>query len=107
MRQATITISGTYGGPIWMPACICAKRFKHTVAADDTLREAVLRVLNDGDFQSCSIAEGEVNFIRRLPDRFHREHRRTLDISQFPSVADCVATGELLDGILCCFTEED
>ncbi len=109
MRQATITISGTYGGSIWMPAVVCAKRFETTVEADQTLREAVLQVLDDGDFQNCSIAEGTVGFARSLPDRrgFQRYHRRSMDMAVFRSIADCLASDDLADEILSCFGEDD
>ncbi len=61
----SITISGELRGNIWMPDCECTKDFTHTFAPKGRhnpfqkewidLREALLDITNDGDFQSCGI----------------------------------------------------
>lgn len=61
--QTTITISGTLRGQIWMPAAETTKDFRETFTPDDRpfsrqwngLRDALLYVTNDGDFQACDI----------------------------------------------------
>jgi hypothetical protein len=73
MRK-TITLYGEVAGTIWMPAVECTKEFRLELtriprnsstrtypwiaprSMDITcLRDALLHVTNDGDFQSCSV----------------------------------------------------
>ncbi len=89
-----VTISGTYGGPIWMPMAVCSKYFKvssQDYSAGDTLRDIVLRLTGDGDFRSAVIADATVTFTRSRRTATGVVSRvRHMDIRQFPSVADCV-----------------
>lgn len=123
MKKTThtiITITGTVGGPIWMPSAICAKPFKyrsddgsfacnrHSDNSKPTLRDIVLEVTNDGDFQSAEVADATVTIERRTDGQTGSvTRRRSWDIRQFPSVADCVV-GEGSDRyweIVNCFSE--
>ena len=106
-----------------MPAIVCGKPFKasdaqypftSTINQDrhgdrPTLRDMVLHVTNDGDFKSCSIADGTVEFrrVRTLPNGERLTRTRTMDIRSFPSVADCVVEEDSDDyyAILDCFAE--
>lgn len=73
MRK-TITLYGEVGGTIWMPAVECTKEFHlelNRIPRNSTtrtypgiaprsmeitcLRDALLHLTNDGDFQSCAI----------------------------------------------------
>ncbi len=73
MRK-TITLYGEVAGQIWMPAVECSKEFRlelTRIPRDSTtrtypgiaprfmeitcLRDALLHLTNDGDFQSCAI----------------------------------------------------
>ena len=59
----SIKISGEVIGKIWMPSIECSKEFNVTFTPDNLpftsqwtgLRDAVLHITNDGDFQSCRI----------------------------------------------------
>ncbi len=72
--RTTITIYGEVAGQIWMPAVECSKPFRleltriprHSTTRTypgiaprsmeiTCLRDALLHVTNDGDFQSCAI----------------------------------------------------
>lgn len=110
MKHTTteVQIIGTIGGRIWMPACVCSKQFKvsnleypYTALTENgrsvkaTLRDMILMVTNDGDFQSCLIADATVVFIRTVVTASGTiTRRRAMDIRQFPSVADCVVEFE-------------
>ncbi len=73
--RTKITLYGEVAGDIWMPAVRCTKAFhlelvrvlRHTSTRTypsiaprsmeiTSLRDALLHVTNDGDFQSCGIA---------------------------------------------------
>jgi hypothetical protein len=99
------TISGYLVGQIWMPATECWKDVNYTFVrheedranpwqdAREDLREAMLHVTNDGDFQSCGVSHGVLT-ARILKQgagrRYVHEHSWPLD--QFPSVCDMVRT---------------
>lgn len=61
----SIDIQGVLAGVIWMPSCHAWKHFnvKFTPEARpfsrewDGMRDALLHITNDGDFQSCGLAE--------------------------------------------------
>ena len=53
----TVTLVATLVGHIWMPSTICYKHVKTTKREDETLRDMLLRVTNDGDFQSCGLTD--------------------------------------------------
>ncbi len=115
MIKTTITIHGAYGGRIWMPATMCAKPLNAKLRAsdsrkDDTLREAVLDILNDGDFQNCQLASDcFIRFTRQVPDAkgYCRRHTRMMDVTAFPSIADLIADAEASQEIYDCFADED
>ena len=90
----TVRLRGYLVGNIWMPNCECFKELSYSL--DDqssrwsergTLRDHVLAATNDGDFQSCNIAHGEL-VITRTKGR--RKVTRSFPLSMFPSVADCL-----------------
>ena len=101
--HTSVEVRGIIAGRIWMPAATCGKPFKvlnqkypHR-AGDDlqneraTLRDMVLRVTNNGDFQSCQVIDAQVTFRRTVQTTTGTKIRtRSMDIRQFPSVADCV-----------------
>lgn len=60
-----VVLSGQIAGTIWMPAVECWKEFDYTLKDDDTFRDALLRITNDGDFQSCGITYGYLEVVRR------------------------------------------
>ena len=94
-RQTQITINGYVVGEIWQPGCgECYKPFSYDVAWEDrllsepgTLRDHVLRITNDGDFQHCRIADGYLEATIYKPNR---SRSRIFDLSTFKSVLDCI-----------------
>lgn len=92
-----ITISGYVVGPIWWPCGQeCYKPFRYDLSREDarftepgTLRDHVLRITNDGDFQGCEIADGILTATTHRPNR---KKSRNFDLTIFPSIADCVKT---------------
>lgn len=85
-----ITISGTKAGGIWWPSgALCSKDFDYRVREDESLRDAILSITNDGDFQSCNIVDATV--IATLYKN-NRRITRYFDIRSplFPSIADCI-----------------
>lgn len=91
-----VAIQGTLIGKIWMPACYCTKPFSMVVTTERgrftdhslSITEAIERVLNDGDFQSCSIVEATVIFSFWSKDR---KITRYLDISKSKAIKHCLA----------------
>jgi hypothetical protein len=92
-------IRGYVVGPIWWPVGTEAwKHLTYDITDQDarwsepgTLRDHALRALNDGDFQSCSIAAGElvtIATIQRNGRTYTRRESRPLTC--FPSIADCL-----------------
>lgn len=63
MKLNSITLSGEVVGPIWEQSRECVKDFREVFTLNDRaltrrwsgMRDALLSVTNDGDFQSCSI----------------------------------------------------
>lgn len=74
MKQLqSITISGTLRGTIWMPCAECTKDvsakftpkqqpFSHEWTG---IRDALLRLTNDGDFQSCTLESVTMSVVWR------------------------------------------
>jgi hypothetical protein len=83
----TARIQGYVVGPIWWPAgAECFKEFNYDVTREEgRSREHCLAITRDGDFQSCSIAQGEL-----VVTRHSDGHRvtRSWPLRKFPSVAD-------------------
>lgn len=92
-----------------MPAITCTKPFD--ISGDDflysdgsrpTLRDMVLRVTNDGDFQDANISWG---FLRIEMTREHVSghgkftRTREFDLRKFASIDDCIVPeNEIADG---------
>ena len=93
--RKTITLYGEIAGNIWMPAVECTKEFRLELnripcnSATRTypgiaprsmeitcLRDALLHITNDGDFQSCSIAWG----VLEISHYFGNDGTRTAEI---------------------------
>jgi hypothetical protein len=95
-----ITITGFIVGPIWWPSgSECWKDLKYDATDQQartdgkmTLRDHVLRASMDGDFQSCSLAAGELHIetthVRASGTVVRR--RRSWSLYDFPSIADCL-----------------
>jgi hypothetical protein len=77
MKLESIVLEGEVRGRIWMPAVECTKHFRETFTPEDRpftgqwagLRSALIRITDDGDFQSCGISEEcymEIHY--RLPN---------------------------------------
>lgn len=106
MNKFSVTISGTIGGKIWMPAVTCWKDFSYRmnqkVRADETFRDAICNITNDGDFQSCEIVDATVKIEMQ---KAHGTYTRYFDIRLFKSVSDCVMDenskdySEILDAV--------
>ena len=101
--RTSIEITGYLVGPIWWPAGLeCYKHFTYDLTCEDqrlcgrdgkhepgTLRDHILRITQDGDFQSCEIADAALCITVYKTNR-HRS--RLFDLELFPSIADCVKT---------------
>lgn len=95
MPLSSITIRGFIVGPIWWPmGAECYKPLRYSITSEEkrwsepgTLREHVLAALRDGDFQSATIAHGEI-VVEMIRER--RRVLRSFPLSHFPSVADCL-----------------
>ena len=92
------TLLGYLVGDIWMPQTECWKDLAYDLTSEDarftepgTLRDHVLRATNDGDFQSCEIADGVLKTVAtiRKGERLYRRVRYT-DLNACKSVADMV-----------------
>lgn len=97
------TINGYVVGKIWMPATECWKELNYTFVrseeerahpwqdARDDLRDAMLHVTNDGDFQSCRVCHGQLT-VRKISETGARKivTERIFDLAKFKSVADMV-----------------
>lgn len=94
MPTAQISITGYLVGNIWMPNAECWKSLNYDATAKSwqwgekgTLRDHVLAATNDGDFQSCVIAQGEVVITHR---KGSRKTSRSFPLTMFKSISDCV-----------------
>lgn len=95
MPITNIALRGFVVGPIWWPAgAECYKPLEYNCTDQNarwsepgTLRDHVLRATNDGDFQHCTIAHGELVV---TVQRERRTIKRSFPLSKFPSVADCL-----------------
>lgn len=92
--MTSIEISGFVVGEIWWPVgAECFKPFRHDVVAyarrcdGATLRDHILEITRDGDFQGCTIAQGEITITLHRPNR---RRSRTWPLDRFPSVSDCL-----------------
>lgn len=71
----TITLRGTLIGRIWMPSIACTKPFNVQFSPTSRpfarqwtgLRDALLSITNDGDFQECEIGELTIVVERPIP----------------------------------------
>lgn len=97
MATMTMKLRGYLVGNIWMPNAECFKPLDYSITReairmeDATLRDHVLAATNDGDFQSCVIAAGELVATRRE----HRDGRtvtveRRWSLDCFKSILDCL-----------------
>lgn len=90
-------LTGYLVGPIWNGA-ECWKDLYYNLTREDalfsepgTLRDHILRATNDGDFQSCSIAHGEL-----VATQHGRRGSgsvtvtRSWPLDRFPSISDCL-----------------
>jgi|GEM_PF-2548864 len=94
------TIRGYVVGALWMPGAEAFKPFTYDLTREEqrwsapgTLRDHVCDITNDGDFQSCDIAEGELVTTITVA-RGARVYTRTrvTPLERCASVADMVRT---------------
>jgi hypothetical protein len=94
-------ITGFLVGNIWWPVgAECWKDVRYRCQDEQartegkmTLRDHILRITNDGDFQSCVIAQGEITITATRYDPERRtlcRRSRSWPLDRFPSVADCL-----------------
>lgn len=110
IKEKWIEILGDYYGKIWMPMIECSKSF-HVSTKDWpfndgqkwTLREILLKILNDGDFQSTSLTKDTmVIFHHRSIDKSKSTNvtvtkTRVMEIDKFKSVKDLIGDKEGID----------
>lgn len=97
-QNVTASIHCTIAGHIWMPSTLCWKdgiklEFgQGPWKFEGNLRDALLQITNDGDFQSCSVVDGSLKLTRttRLATSIITRTRH-FDLAFFPSIADCLA----------------
>lgn len=105
MSDLQISIRGYVVGPIWWPSgAECFKPLSYNLTRENarftepgSLRDHVLAATNDGDFQSCTIACGELvvkrtSYTTDAQQRITRKRcvTRIFPLSRFPSIADCL-----------------
>ena len=96
-------IDGYLVGKIWMPATECYKPLDYTFVrkenerrspwqdAHETLRDALLQITNDGDFQSCGVADGMLTVTRQDGSGGRkRSYSRCFPLDSFPSISDMI-----------------
>jgi hypothetical protein len=97
MKLKSVTLSGTKSGTIWMPACNAEKQFQEVFTTSHSpfhrdwtgIRDALLYITNDGDFQSCSISE--LYGVARWIDERGREITQPMKFSQnAEEYSDCL-----------------
>lgn len=104
--ETTIRLYGEIEGTIWMPAAVCTKEFdvklvrvprnattrvahSHGWPMEiSTLRDALLTITNDGDFQSASITWAVLSVSRR---KGNKTITRTWELRGAGENADCFA----------------
>lgn len=94
MQTTSIRIVGYVVGQIWWPVgAECYKPINYDVLRESDrytskpeLRDHLLRITSDGDFQNASVV-GEV--IIEMRDG-RRKVSRSWPLSRFPSIADCL-----------------
>lgn len=93
--QTQVTVRGYVVGPIWWPAGVeYFKEFTYDLTRESQRKEGadfrshIVDIVCDGDFQSASIACGEIeiSYRRKNGDRV----TRTIPLECFPSIADCL-----------------
>lgn len=93
-----VTLSGYLVGPIWWPTGTeCYRAFNYSITNEAArigtrrLRNHVLAVMNDGDFQSTCIALGEVT-IRSVLTVGSRvvTRSKTVPLASFSALSDCL-----------------
>lgn len=98
--QTQISIHGFLVGPIWWPVgAECWKHLSYDLTDHDsrfvargTLRDHVLTAINDGDFQHCVIARGEIVIQTTCRNNAGETIRRSRSwpLDRFPSIRDCL-----------------
>ena len=113
--RTKITLYGEVAGTIWMPAVPCTKAFRLELiriprnsktrtypgiaprSMEITcLRDALLHLTNDGDFQSCAITWARLKVSHYFPDETHGTHTtrirtRVWELRGEGQNADCFA----------------
>lgn len=98
MQILSINVTGYLVGNMWWPSSEAWKelsvdvlRARDRFTERPDFRRIIVDACNDGDFQSASIAHGEVTvtLIERQGLKSHRVSR-SWPLSQFPSIADCL-----------------
>lgn len=93
LQTSSIRITGYIVGKIWWPVGQeCFKPIdydvtRHSFSDKPELRDHILKITCDGDFQGASIARGEVTIEMR---NGRRKVTRSFPLSKFPSIADCL-----------------
>ena len=113
--RTKITLYGEIAGTIWMPAVECSKEFHLELIriprSSNTLtypgitsrlmeitclRDALLHLTNDGDFQSCSVTWARLEVTHTFGDETHsartvKSRTREWDLRGQDENADCFA----------------
>jgi len=98
-----VSLHGTIVGNIWMPCAECTKDvslserdFRYSDNSRPTIRDFALRATNDGDFRGSNLtADSEFVFKRiRKTASGTVTRTRSLPVSRFKSIADCLDTRE-------------
>lgn len=95
--QATIT--GYLVGPLWQPGCEAWKPLSYDLTRRNAqysdgkapLRDHLCNIINDGDFQSCSIAQGVVEITAQSVKNGKRYIIvKTFPLERFKDAADII-----------------
>ena len=91
--KTSYNISGQIQGLIWMPCVDCTKQFNKNFTKEqnepfkyqiENLRDALLNIINDGDFRDVVISEAFLTVEKDifLNGKFHKSIRKTKELNR-------------------------
>lgn len=86
-QDFSVELRGTIYGSIWWSGNAW-KDVESRAHDDDTLRDLILRVTNDGDFQNTDLTQDSCLIVTLLKP--NKRITRYFDITLFDSISDCI-----------------
>lgn len=100
----SVTLYGTVAGRMWMPSCHAWKEFQvklvpggaHFAREWHGLRDALMEIANDGDFQSCGLVDAALIATYNTGPNRTTQIRGEINLDA-KALADLKATPEAVD----------